>query len=272
MKRAKNTIKIISWNINGIRACHRKGFADWLGKTDADIIGLQEVRAMPEQIPVELMTRPDWRGHLFPATRKGYSGVGLFFREKPNRIETSLGTADLSLPEFDEEGRLQIAYWDNLIVANVYFPNGSGRGDNGRVPYKLRFYKALFDKLQPALRGDTPAIVMGDFNTAHKEIDIARPKQNQHTSGFLLEEREELDRWLAAGWTDSFRQFDNSPDNYSWWSQRGGARERNVGWRIDYIYTNPSATQLLRQANIHTSTLGSDHCPISVTLASTTTT
>ena len=192
--------------------------------------------------------------------RKGYSGVGLFSRRKPDAVETSLGE-----DRFDDEGRVQIARFGKLVVANGYFPNGNGKNrDNSRIPYKLDWYAALFDRLQKLRKSGKRVIVMGDFNTAHNAIDLARPKDNQKTSGFRPEERAELDRWVEAGWVDTFRAFEPGPDHYSWWSQRFGVRARNVGWRIDYVFASPAAMKFVRGAFIEPDVMGSDHCPIGV--------
>lgn len=256
-------MRVVSWNVNGIRACVRKGFDEWLAQSDATIVGLQEVRAKPEQIPNEVREVPGFTSHFSAAERPGYSGVGLFSRLEPDALETDLGQE-----EFDREGRLQIARFGELKVVNCYFPNGNGKNrDNSRIPFKLDFYRTLFTRLERALREGERVLVVGDFNTAHRPIDLARPKENEKTSGFRPEEREELDRWLQAGWVDTFRHFHpDEPGRYSWWSQRSGARERNVGWRIDYVLATPAAMEYVRAADIHHDVLGSDHCPVSVEL------
>jgi exodeoxyribonuclease-3 len=254
--------RIISWNVNGLRAAEKKGFRSWLSRCRAEIVGIQEVRAHLEQLPRELACPPRWHSHFSSAQRKGYSGVGLYSRRKPDALDTSLGRRC-----FDSEGRLQIARFGRLVVVNGYFPNGNGKNrDNSRVPYKLQWYGALFERVQKLRRGGFRVLVMGDFNTAHREIDLARPAANVRTSGFLPEERRELDRWLDAGWVDTFRAFEKRPDHYSWWSQRGGARSRNVGWRLDYVFASPAAMRYVRHAFIHSKVLGSDHCPVGVDL------
>ncbi len=258
-------VRILSWNVNGLRAAVKKGFPSWLARSRADIVGIQEVRAQPDDLPPELSPAAlarRWHVHYSPARRKGYSGVAMFSRRPPDSLETALGVR-----RFDVEGRLQIAHFGRLVVVNGYFPNGSGRDrDNSRVRYKLDFYRALFDAVQKLRRAGRRVIVMGDFNTAHREIDLARPKSNEKTSGFLPVERAELDRWLAAGWVDSFRHFEPGPGHYSWWSQRQGARERNVGWRIDYVLASQAAMRFVKGAFIRPETQGSDHCPIGVDL------
>ncbi len=252
--------RIYSWNVNGIRAAAGKGFTDWLENCGAEIVGVQEVRAQPEQIPAEITALAHWHQHYTQPDRKGYSGVGLFSRRAPDWVKTSLDDA-----QFDVEGRLQIARFGKLVIANGYFPNGNGKDrDNSRVPYKLEWYRALFDRVQRLRRGGYRVLVMGDFNTAHREIDIARPKTNQRTSGFLPEERAEMDRWIDAGWIDTFRAFESGPDHYSWWSQRFGVREKNVGWRLDYVLASPSAMKFVTNAFIEPDVMGSDHCPVGV--------
>jgi len=260
---AKKSARILSWNVNGIRAAAKKGFADWLTESPAEIIGVQEVRAEVAQIPAEIRELEAWHAAYQPAERKGYSGVGLYSRLQPDRIDTSLDEA-----RFDSEGRLQIAHFGRLSIANVYFPNGNGKDrDNSRVPYKLDFYRAVFDRVQKLRKSGRRVLVMGDFNTAHKEIDLARPKANRETSGFLPEECAELDRWIDAGWIDTFRSFEPGPDRYTWWSQRFGVRARNVGWRIDYVLASlasPAAMKFVSDAFIQPDVMGSDHCPLGV--------
>ncbi len=255
-------MRIISWNVNGLRACGRKGFRRWLDRCGADIVGVQEVRARPEQLDEELREPKGWNCAFHPAERPGYSGVGLYSRSLPDALETSIGE-----DRFDIEGRIQIARFGRLLVVNGYFPNGNGKNrDLSRIPYKLDFYRQLFEILEPARDRGEPILVMGDFNTAHRPIDLARPKQNEKTSGFRPEEREELDRWLREGWTDTFRHFEPGPDRYSWWSQRKGVREKNIGWRLDMILASEAAMPFVTAAALHPDILGSDHCPASLDL------
>lgn len=254
-------LRVVTWNVNGLRACARQGFASWLARSKADIVGVQEVRALPEELPPDVGAPRGWHVELAPAVRRGYSGVGLWARSKPDAVERAIA------PIFDVEGRLLVARFGRLVVANAYFPKGSGKDrDNSRVPYKLAFYRALFDRVERLRRGGYRVLVMGDFNTAHREIDLARPRTNHKTSGFLPEERAEIDRWIAAGWVDVFRQFEPGPGHYTWWSQRLGARERNVGWRLDYMLASPSAAKFARGAWIEPQVRGSDHCPAGIEL------
>ena len=220
------------------------------------------MRARAEQLPRGVRSPRGWHTHFAHAERPGYSGVGLYSRRPPDAVETRLGEE-----RFDAEGRLQIARFGRLVLANVYFPKGSGsRRDNSRVPYKLAFYAALFQRLQRLRRGGLRVIALGDFNTAHQEIDLARPRDNRGNSGFLPEERAELDRWLAAGWIDSFRRFESGPGHYTWWSQRMGVRARNIGWRIDYLLVSPAAMRYVRSAFIQPRVTGSDHCPVGISV------
>jgi exodeoxyribonuclease-3 len=253
-------MRVVSWNVNGLRACAKKGFAKVLETSRADVMLVQEVRALPEQVPRALLEAPGWHASFCPAERPGYSGVGIFSREAPRKVETGLGES-----RFDQEGRFIVAHFGRLAVASVYFPKGSGRDrDNSRVPYKLDFYRAVFERVQ-RLRRRGPVLVAGDYNTAVEEIDLARPRTNMRSSGFLPEERAELRRWLEAGWVDVFRrQHPDEPGHYTWWRQFGGARENNVGWRIDYVLASPSAARRVRDAFIWPDVMGSDHCPIGV--------
>ncbi|UJR78439.1 exodeoxyribonuclease III [Sandaracinus amylolyticus] len=255
-------MRVSSWNVNGLRSIAGKGFSDWLAASGSDLVGLQETRCRPEQVPDGIRELPGWHGHFVCAERAGYSGVGLLSKLAIDGVESSLG-----VKTFDIEGRLQLARVGRLRIANVYFPNGSGQErDNSRVPFKLRFYRRLHKLLEPYKQEGLPILVMGDFNTAPHEIDLARPKDNHKTSGFLPEERRELVRWLETGWVDTFREFEKGPGHYTWWSQRFGVRERNIGWRIDLVLASPGALPYLRNAAIHAHVPGSDHCPISVDL------
>jgi len=253
-------MRIVSWNVNGLRACAKKGFLEVLKASKADVMTLQEVRAFPEQLPDDIRQPAGWHTAFSAAERPGYSGVAIYSRRAPDRVESLLGDS-----RFDVEGRLLIAHFGRLAVASVYFPKGSGKErDNSRVPYKLDFYREVFDRVEQ-LRRRGPVLVTGDYNTAVEEIDLARPKTNQKSSGFLPEERDELRRWLDAGWVDVFRrQHPDEPGHYTWWRQFGGARENNVGWRIDYVLASPSAAKRVTDAFIWPDVTGSDHCPVGV--------
>ena len=258
----QDRLRVVSWNVNGLRACARKGFARWLARSGADVVGVQEVRALPEELPAPLRAPRRWHAEFAPAERRGYSGVAVYSRSKPDAIERGVG-----VPRFDVEGRLLVARFGRLVVANAYFPKGSGPlRDNSRVPYKLAFYRAVFARVQSLRRAGYRVLVVGDFNTAHRAIDLARPRANVDNSGFLPEERAELDRWRDAGFVDVFRRFEPGAGHYTWWSQRLGARERNIGWRIDFVLASPSAMRFARSASISCEVRGSDHCPVGVDL------
>lgn len=253
-------MRIISWNVNGLRACVKKGFHEFLESSGADVLCLQEVRALPEQLDERTLSPDGWNTNFFPAERKGYAGVAIFSREKPTRVITTLPEE-----EFNVEGRFIVAKFGRLSIASIYFPKGSGRDrDNSRVDYKLGFYRSAKKELDK-LRASGPVFVLGDFNTAHTEIDLARPKSNMKTSGFLPEERSEFTRWLAHGWIDVFRkQYPGEPGHYTWWRQWGGAKENNVGWRIDYVLASSSAAKTVTDSFIWPDVNGSDHCPVGI--------
>jgi exodeoxyribonuclease-3 len=253
-------MRLASWNVNGLRSVMSKGFRRWLSRSGAEVVGLQEVRAPEEQVGEAARALRGWRSSFVCSTRAGYSGVGLLSKIAPDSISSSLGEAS-----FDAEARFQRATFGRLLVVNAYFPNGNGKNrDMSRIPYKLSFYRRVFDALEAEKARGTPILVMGDFNTAHREIDLARPKENVKTSGFTPEEREELDRWIRAGWIDTFRRYQPGPGHYSWWSQRFGVRARNIGWRIDYVLASPGAERYLKGAFIQCDVKGSDHCPVGV--------
>jgi exodeoxyribonuclease-3 len=257
-----DSFRVASWNVNGIRACATKGFTDWLGDSGADVVGLQETRIMPDQVDETLRSHGAYSSHWTAGEKPGYSGVGFYTKHPLSEVETTFG-----VPVLDTEGRLIVGKFGALTIVNGYFPNGSGKDrDNSRVPYKLDFYRELYAWLEPKRARGEPILVMGDMNTAHRAIDLARPKQNEKTSGFLAEERDELDRWIRNGWTDTFRHHEPGEGHYTWWSQRFGVREKNIGWRIDYVLASEAAMKFVRSAKIHPEVRGSDHCPISVEL------
>jgi exodeoxyribonuclease-3 len=257
----QETITLLSWNVNGARAVHKKGFLGWFAQAAPDILCLQETRAEEKQLPAALAQPAGYRGFWNPSRRKkGYSGSALLTRSEPLAVDFGLG-----IEEFDQEGRTIIAQYPTFTLINCYFPNG-GR-DHSRVPFKLAFYDAFLAKCE-ALREQGQAVVFcGDVNTAHKEIDLARPKSNQNTTGFLPEERAWIDRVVEAGYVDTFRRF--NPDlagQYTWWSMPTRARERNVGWRIDYFFVASEVLDRVADAFILPEVMGSDHCPVGLRL------
>lgn len=254
-------MRIVSWNVNGLRSLHRNDcIQPFLKATKPDIFCLQEVKALPEQLPEEVQNLPGYSSFFSPCTlKKGYSGVALYTRIEPLKVIYGMG-----IPEFDDEGRLIGAEYEDFWLLGVYFPNG-GRGPE-RIEYKLRYYEAFLAFCQK-LREQKPVIFCGDINTAHFPIDLARPKENAQTTGFLPIERAWLDEVVAAGYVDVFRHFNpNRAEAYTYWDQITRARDRNVGWRIDYFFVAEEFMREVRKADIHPDVFGSDHCPISITL------
>jgi exodeoxyribonuclease-3 len=253
-------MRIISWNVNGIRAVHKKGFKKWLKKEEPDILCLQETKAGEHQVPKDLKRISGYRCYFSsPAYKKGYSGVALFTKKEPSRLETGVGVEKL-----DNEGRIQISHYDDLVLLNVYFPNG--KSSKERLRYKLDFYNSFLEFVVRMKDQGEGVVVCGDVNTAHREIDLARPKENERISGFLPEERAWIDKLLARGFVDTFRVFDRSPGQYTWWDLKTKARERNVGWRIDYFFVSENLLERLEDAFILKDVQGSDHCPVGITL------
>lgn len=248
-----------SWNVNGLRAALNKGFIDIIKKEQPDILGIQETKLQEHQIPEELKTLDEYLIYWSHGLRKGYSGTGLFTKLLPLKFSTGFG-----YPEFDCEGRINIVEYDAFIYFNIYFPNG--QKDDERLNYKLRFYDRCLEVMEEKRATGKIVLVGGDFNTAHKPIDLANPKENEKTSGFLPIERAWLDKLETMGWIDTFRYFDKSPDQYSWWSFRTKARLRNVGWRLDYFWVNSESMKYVKRAGIRQDIDGSDHCPVFVEL------
>jgi exodeoxyribonuclease-3 len=256
------TLKLISWNVNGARAVYKNGFMDWLAAADADIVCLQETRAEAHQLPDDLRQPAGYHAIWNPSrARKGYSGTAILTREAPLHVELGLG-----VEAFDVEGRTIVAEYPSFVLANCYFPNG-GR-DHGRVPYKLAFYDAFLAKCQALRAAGKQVLFCGDVNTAHREIDLARPKENQTVTGFLPEERAWIDQITGLGYIDTFRYFyPDLREQYTWWHQVTFARQRNVGWRIDYFFAAAELLPRLVNASILPDVMGSDHCPVGLVLA-----
>ena len=253
-------MKLISWNVNGLRAVLRNGFLQALEQMAPDILCLQEIKLQEEQIPQEIKDLSEYRSHWHFARKKGYSGVATLTRLQPKTVRQGLG-----IEKFDAEGRVLVTEFEPFVLFNIYFPNG--QRDHGRVAYKLEFYAELL-KIVNALRDQGKRVIItGDFNTAHREIDLKNPKSNQNTSGFLPEERAWIDRYLQNGWIDTFRHFHpDLADQYTWWSYRFNARKRNIGWRIDYFMVSENVLPHLRDAFILPAIHGSDHCPVGIEL------
>ncbi len=252
-------IKLASWNVNGLRAVAKKGFFDWIEKEKPDILGLQETKIAAEQLTPELREREHYKSYFSHALKKGYSGVAIYTRIEPVSVKEGIG-----IEKFDQEGRILQADYGDFILFNIYFPNGKASPE--RLQYKLDFYSAFHEKAKALMAEGKKIIVCGDFNTAHKPIDLARPKNNEKISGFLLIEREWLDKYLDTGFEDTFRLFQPDPHHYTWWDTMTNARARNVGWRIDYFYATASLKNQLDNATIEPHIMGSDHCPITLAL------
>ncbi len=253
-------MKCASWNVNGIRAVIKKDMAPWKVLSDFDLICLQETKAQPDQLAPELLSPDGWHSYWHSARKKGYSGVAIYCREEPDEIIEGLGVST-----FDDEGRLLAVRYKRQIIASAYFPNSQDMGK--RLDYKLAFCAALEKTLAAWRKKRLQILLMGDFNIAHQAIDLARPKQNEKNAGYLPEERAWFSRFIKLGYVDVFRQ--QNPDltgAYTWWSYRGGARSRNVGWRLDYAAVNESLAKNMGKVKHHTDVMGSDHCPISVSL------
>ncbi|MBN2509043.1 MAG: exodeoxyribonuclease III [Spirochaetales bacterium] len=251
-------MKLLSWNVNGIRAVHNKGFLDWFAGGNADVVCLQETKARPEQLPAELTGIPGYEHHWAWAVRKGYSGVGVYTRIKP--LDVSL----LGVKDFDDEGRTLVLDFDGFTLYNCYFPNSQAEG--ARLDYKLAFCEALQEHASRNVNSGRNVVICGDYNVAHMPIDLANPKSNEKNPGYLPEERAWMTSFLDSGFIDTFRKFDDRPGQYSWWSYRMNAREKNIGWRIDYFCVNSGFNEPVRGAGIQSDVYGSDHCPVSIEL------
>jgi exodeoxyribonuclease III len=253
------TIRLLSWNVNGIRAVHKKGFLDWLQKESPDILCLQETKASPDQLPRELLDAEGFRCYWHSAKKKGYSGVGVYSKMEPACMSTGFG-----VPEFDDEGRVIRLDFAEFSLFNVYFPNGKAGSE--RLKFKMDFYDAFLDHVEEVRKAQPALVFTGDVNTAHREIDLARPKENEKVSGFLPMEREWIGKAVSRGYVDTFRRLHPDLVQYSWWDMKSRARERNVGWRIDYVFVTEALFPAVRDAFILTDVLGSDHCPVGIQL------
>jgi len=252
-------MRLISWNVNGIRAAVKKGFLDYLQKEEPDILCIQESKAHKEQLTSEILNDHGYYTYWHSGIKKGYSGVATFCKKEPLFVQEGIG-----IKKYDDEGRVIVTEHDDFLLYNIYFPNG--QKDDTRLNYKLNFYDDLLPIINEQVESGNNVIVTGDWNTAHHPIDLARPKENINTSGFMPIEREKLDTYVSQGWVDTFRLFHDEPERYSWWTYRFGARQRNVGWRIDYFFVNQDMVDLCYDADIHHKVLGSDHCPVSLEL------
>jgi len=251
-----STKKFISWNVNGIRAVEKKGFVDILHELDADVFCLQEIKAMPEQLPKTLTHIDGYNVYWYPAKRKGYAGVCTYSKKEPVNMLYGMDIA-----EHDGEGRVLTLEFDDYFMVNAYFPNA--QPGLARLDYKLAFNRDIHNFVDRLAEKKT-VVICGDFNVAHKPIDLANPKQNEKNPGYSLPEREWMDTFIGSGYIDTFRKFNHEPEHYTWWSYRFNARAKNIGWRIDYFCVDPASEARIKDAAILDNIFGSDHCPISL--------
>ena len=280
-------IKLISWNVAGMRNMVEKAnlappgngslsFLEWLSRETPDIACFQETKLQAEQVPAELQSPADYHTFWNFAEKKGYSGVATFCKEKPLKVQHGFG-----IHKYDSEGRVLMTEFPDFKLYNVYFPKayspreveiarrgGAANAETmaGRLPFKLTFYDAFLEDVDALKAKGDKIIICGDFNTAHTEIDLARPRENKNTSGFLPEERAWMDKFISHGYIDTFRHFNKEPGHYTWWSYRFKAREKNIGWRLDYFFISENLLGSLTGAFIMKDVYGSDHCPVGITL------
>jgi exodeoxyribonuclease III len=252
-------IKLLSWNVNGIRAIKNKGFYDWFTRETPDVLCLQETKARPEQLDDDLKAPPGYNVYWNYPVKKGYAGVAVYTRDIPQDVKYDFGKGDI-----DTEGRVIIVDYRTFILMNVYFPNG-GMGPE-RLRYKMDFYDVFLNYADSQVKAGNKLVICGDVNTAHQEIDLARPKENSKKTGFLPEERAWIDKFISHGYVDTFRYFHKEANQYSYWDIKSGARERNVGWRIDYFFVSDNLMGSVTGAYILPQVMGSDHCPVGITL------
>ena len=250
-------MNITTWNVNGFRAILRKNALDWTTSEKPDVLCLQEIKVKPEQLSEDELKLNDYKAVWNPAERPGYSGTAVFYQKEPLNVELGLGNE-----EFDNEGRVVRFKYPFFTLFNIYFPNGGQ--ENKRVPYKLDFYEYLLGLINEMHKNGESVIITGDFNTAHKEIDLANPKANEKNTGFLPEERVWIDRYLENGLVDIYRKLNPKKVAYTWWTYRMNARARNIGWRLDYFLISESLVDRVEKLVVLDEIMGSDHCPVSL--------
>ena len=251
-------MKIISYNVNGIRAAINKGFIDWLKGSEADVVCVQEIKANKDQVETNLLDKIGYYNYWFSAQKKGYSGVAIYSKKEPNNV--IYGT---NINHIDYEGRVIQVDYDELSVISLYLPSGT---NIDRLEYKFKFMRDFKEYIDDLKTRYPKLIICGDYNICHKEIDIHDPIRNKNVSGFLPEERQWLDKFINSGFIDSFRCLNSEPHNYSWWSYRANSRSNNKGWRIDYALVSESLKKNISNSFILNSVIHSDHCPIGVEL------
>jgi exodeoxyribonuclease-3 len=253
-------MRIVSYNVNGIRAAVNKGLVDWIKQDNADIYCFQELKAHIADIPVERFEELGYHCYWYSAQKKGYSGVGVISKEKPIDVQYGCG-----LEQADFEGRVMQLQFEDFFLINTYFPSGSSGDD--RQTYKMQFLDEYLQFIQASFNmSESRLIIAGDYNICHKAIDIHDPKGNKNSSGFLPEERAWMDRFFEVGMIDSLREINSDPHMYSWWSYRANARANNKGWRIDYINVSAALQSAIKDATIMPDVIHSDHCPVALVL------
>ena len=248
-------MRILSWNVNGMRAVVKKGFFDWLEFESPDVLCLQEIKARTEDLEESILNPAGYHTLWNPAERKGYSGVAIFMKKKPKGVHKGI-----DIERFDIEGRVIRVEFEDFDLLNVYFPNGTSGSE--RLQYKMEFYDAFLDYCEQLRAEGKELVITGDVNTSHKAIDLKNAKANEKNSGFLPEERAWVDKLISYGYVDSFRRFHPGPDQYTWWSYRFNVRAKNVGWRIDYFFVTEELMEKVKDSFIQPDVMGSDHCPI----------
>lgn len=247
-------MKLATWNVNGLRSVAEKGFLNWFSDLKPDVVCLQEIKARPDQLEAHLIHPLGYHSYFQPAEKAGYSGLVIYSKKEPKTI-----VGGLNKTEFDREGRVLALEYSDFYLINSYFPNS--QRDHARLGYKLKFCDEMLFFLNKLLL-KKPVLLCGDFNIAHREIDLKNPKENKDNAGFLPQERGWMDKLLNSGYVDGFRFFDSSPEKYTWWSYRPTIRERNIGWRLDYWVTNQDFSKRLKSVAHQPQVLGSDHCPV----------
>ena len=248
-------MKIITYNLNGIRAAMSKGLIDWISQVSPDVLCVQEIKANPDQVGVFEFEELGYHHYWYPAQKKGYSGVAIFTKQKPKHIEYGCG-----IKEYDDEGRILRIDFEEFSVMSVYHPSGSS--GYLRQAFKMEWLGAFLNYINQLKATYPKLVICGDFNICHKAIDIHNPKSNANTSGFLPEEREWMEQFINSGFVDSFRYFNQEPHQYSWWSYRAGSRAKNLGWRIDYNFVTDNLKNRISRSVILPSAIHSDHCPV----------
>jgi exodeoxyribonuclease-3 len=255
----KAGLTLISWNVNGLRALEKKGFVGLVQELNPDLLAIQETKAHPDQLSAELLHIPGYHAFWASAVRRGYSGVAIYAKQEPLQVITGLG-----IPAFDQEGRVLTLEYDDFFLLNCYFPNA--QPGLVRLAYKLAFNRAVLHFAE-GLAGRKSVVIGGDFNVAHQGIDLKNPQENEENPGYSLPERQGMDEFAKAGYVDTFREFTPGPGHYSWWSYRFRARERNIGWRIDYFWVDAASRGRVQDARILPEVMGSDHCPVTLVLS-----